>query len=111
MKTLVNFTVNSTPTLLNIVQRRRTSDGYQATILAYGTWGGATLAYYLSPDAGVTLIALKDLSGNAITSTGNDNVNINLGNSSHNNDRLQVWGQITGGGGSQNINVAIYDNN
>jgi hypothetical protein len=113
MKTSANFTTQNVAQLLSIIQRRRTDDGFQATILAYagtGSWGGGTLAYYLSPDGGTTLIPLKDLSGNAITSNADDNVNVNLGNSSHNNDRLQLWGKMTGGT-SSNITVAVYDNN
>ncbi len=50
------------------VNKKRDFYEWFGTFLSYGTWGGGTITYKVSPDNGVTLIPLKDASGSSITS-------------------------------------------
>jgi hypothetical protein len=109
MKSTQNFTTNTTKQL-DIIIKKRAADFYLATILVYGTFDGATVAYYLSPDDGSTLVALKDLTGASISSTAADNVNVQLGNSTHLDDYMSLYATTTGSGGSTNITVDVFNN-
>lgn len=100
---------NQNSKLCDVFRRRGDSASFLATLLVSGTFSSGTLAYYVSPDAGVTQIPLKDLTGSAITSTANDMVNINLGNGSHLGDQPSIWATITGAG-TPTVTVNTYDN-
>lgn len=92
------------------IRRRRDAWSYLATLLAFGTWGGGSLSWQLSPDAGATLLPLKDLSGNALVSNSNDSFNSQFGNTVNNNDSLQIWVTMAGAT-NPNVTVRIDDNN
>lgn len=95
--------------LLGTVHRRRGGYDYLATILVYGTWGSGTITYYLSPNGGTTKIAMKDLSGTTITSTADDNVNVQLGTGHTNTDDLSIWATLAGAT-NPSLTLKLYDN-
>lgn len=96
------------------VRRRRDATYWIGTILVYGTPGGGTfgsgtITWNLSPDNGVTLIPMKDLSGNTITSTAADNFNTTLGNPHNNDQNLTVYATMAGAT-NPNVTALLYDN-
>ena len=92
------------------VNKKRDFFTWQATILAYGTWGGGTITWQISPDGGTTKIPLKDISGASITSNADDNFTVNLGGGSTNSDAPQIWATLASATGAS-INIVVYDNN
>lgn len=111
MKTQVNFT-SSTSLLIAIIRKNhRDLTQYISTILAWGTWGGGTLALFLSPDGGTTKIPLTPSpGGTAVTFAANGMCVITTGTPSNNTDTLELWATLSGAT-SPNLNVANYDNN
>lgn len=107
MKTTTTFTADASKKICDVKKRIDTSN-FLATILAYGTWGGGTITYYLSPDNGTTKVALKDLTGVAVTSTADDNVNTNLG-SSDNSPLLEIWATLAGAT-NPSLTINVFDN-
>lgn len=106
----VTFTTNSTQ-LISYLRKAREHTQYLSLILAYGTFGGGTLSFYLSPDNGTTLIPLTQSPGaTGISLTSNGMAVITLGTPGTNLDQLQLWATLTGGTAS-NITVKNYDNN
>lgn len=103
------FSANNQSSLIATVKRRREAPYYLVTFVISGTFGSGTLAFYLSPDLGTTLVALKDQSDNAVSATAATSFDAQLGNSNNNNDVLQIWATITGAT-SPNVTVNAYDN-
>lgn len=48
-----------------------------STVLAFGTWGGGTLAFYISRNG--TDVTLTDATGTAVTATADKAFNVTLG--------------------------------
>ena len=107
-KQLVNITATGS-TQIGTIMRRHDADMWFATFFAYGTWGGTTLSWQWSPDGGSTLLAMKDLGGNAVTSTANDSFNSEFGTGKHNSDKITLWVTLASGSGIS-LNVGFYDN-
>jgi hypothetical protein len=82
---------------------------WEAGIIAYGTFGGGTVTFYISPDNGTTKIPWKDSSGNTFTSTADDNFTVNWGRGSTNSDMPQVYVGI-GAATTPSVNILCYDN-
>lgn len=80
-----------------------------ATLVAQGTFGGGTIAWFYSIDSGTTLISLNDLLGNPITQTTNSGVNSQFGSGNTNTDNPQLYVTMTGST-SPNVLVACLDN-
>lgn len=118
MKTLTTFTANNQVSLLATVKKiRREITEYLATILVYTTtgssqtFGSGTLALYLSPDGGTTLIPMTSSAGGTpLSFTANGMAVFTTGHPSNNNDTLGLYGKVTGAT-SPNFNVMILDNN
>jgi len=104
------MTAQSTPTFLCSVHKSREFYCWFATLMASGTWGGSTLSFYVSPDAGTTLIPIKDITDVAVSFTSNASLNIQMGVSRDNTDRPQIWCELASGSGAS-ITVRVYDNN
>lgn len=114
MKTLTNFTTTQGTTpqrLATIARPNRDSNNYVATVLLWGTFGSGTLALFVSPDNGTTLIPLTSSpGGTAISFTALGMVLLNFGHTNRNTDiPMQLWGTLTGAT-AQNLNVGVYDN-
>lgn len=108
-KYAVTVTANQDYYICDINKKR---DFYEwfATLLAYGTFGGGTLTYKISPDGGATKITLKDASGTNVTSAAEDNFTMNLTGSANNGDAPELYVTMAGSAGA-NVNVVVYDNN
>lgn len=113
-KQIVNIVANTGANgvfIGNVTRQNKDVYNFFASLCAWGTWGGGTITFYISPDGGTTLIQILDNAYNAVSYTANSFANaIPLGNSSHNNDRLSIWAVLTGAT-SPNLNVGYYDNN
>ena len=111
MKTLVNFVANATQAIATIRVQNRDKVNYVATILVYGTFGGGTLALFLSPDNGTTLIPLTGSPGGSAASfNANGMLQLNCGFPVANTDTLKLYATLSGAT-SPNLNVVNYDNN
>ena len=111
-KNVILLTAQNTPMLVQQVKKiNRELNNFIATILAYGTFGGSTLNFYLSPDGGTTLIPITPApGGTAATLTANGMLQLNIGHPSTNSDLFGIYAQLTGGSGAT-VTVASYDNN
>lgn len=92
------------------VNKKRDLVQWFGTFFGYGTFGGGTIAWEISPDGGTTKLPLLDASGNAITSTTNDNFTSNLAGGADNFDAPKLYAIVTGAT-SPSINVILFDNN
>jgi len=84
-------------------------DRWFATIFTTGTFGGATVAYFLSPDNGTTLVPAKTDAGVAYTTAIADAQNITTGFSRNAINKISLWAQVTGGT-ANTINITVFDN-
>lgn len=109
-KKTASLVADSAGTFVTTIHRRPDALYYMATITAYGTWGGGSLAWNLSPDGGTTLIPIKDLTGTAMVSTANDMFNVEFGAPHRNTETLKVYAVLTGSS-SPSITIDLYDNN
>lgn len=109
-KYTTTLTAQNTYAYLCTIKKKRDLVNWEGYMLAYGTFGGGTVTWYLSPDGGTTKIAWKDISGNSYTSTADDNFATMWGRGSTNNDMPQVYVGI-GAATSPSITIACYDNN
>lgn len=107
-----SFTANNQSSQIATAKKlNREITQYLVTILAYGTFGGGTIAFYLSPDGGTTKIPLTpSMGGTAISLTANGMGVITTGHPSSNTDTLTMWATITGAT-SPSVTVKCYDNN
>lgn len=103
-------TITSTgAVLIGTAKRNRHQPVWNGTVWAYGTWGGTTLTYQSSPDAGTTKVDMKDQSGSARSSTANDTFNVELNTGSTNSGEIPIYATATGGTGIS-LTVDVYDN-
>jgi hypothetical protein len=107
-KQLVNITATG-ETFIGTVMRPPNLTNWFATFFAYGTFGGTTINWQWSPDNGTTFLPMKDLTGNAVTSTTNDSFNSEFGTGKKNSDHITLWVNLVSGSGI-NVNVGFYDN-
>lgn len=112
MRTVTSFTANNQSTLIcQIRKTRREESFYINTIYAYGTFGGGTLAFFVSPDGGTTKIALTSSpGGTGISLTANGMIGNQFGHPSTNTQTASLWATITGAT-SPSITVLVDDNN
>lgn len=108
-----SLTLNASTTspgvaLCNIVKKRDMPQWYY-TVMGYGTYGGGTLTWYVSPDKGTTVIPMTDLTDTALSMTQNKMFDGSLCASSNNTDRLQMWVQLTGAT-TPSLTVSVYCN-
>ncbi len=108
-KYAVTMTADAT-TFIATANRRNGSDSYFATLFAYGTWGGGTIAWQWSPDGGTTKLSIKDQMGSAITSTANDSFNISLGTGGSLSTAPLIYATLSGSTGPA-LTVGLLDNN
>lgn len=92
------------------VNKKRDFYEWFGTFIAYGTWGGGTITYKISPDGGTTKIPLKDASGSSITSNADDNFTINLAAGAKNSDAPKLYVTMAGSTNPA-VTVVLYDNN
>lgn len=111
MKTRTNFTANAGPILLQEIQQPNHQHGnWTGTVLLSGAFGAGTMALFLSPDKGTTLIPLTSTpGGTAISFTAAGMVLINSGFPNRNFDTLGLYGTLSGAT-APNLNVDVYDN-
>lgn len=109
-KTVITLNANASNQYVGTVIKKRDFYTWQGLHFAYGTWGGGTLAWYWSPDNGTTFLAMKDLTGTAITETSNDSFTSNFCTGSKNADKITIYVTLSGAT-SPNLTVGFYDNN
>lgn len=108
-KHVITLTGNTTGTFVCNLIKPRDYYCWFATIVAQGTFGGGTVAWFFSIDQGTTLLPINDLTGVAITQTSNGGVNATFGSGSANGDAPQIYVKLTGAT-SPSITVAVLDN-
>jgi hypothetical protein len=112
MRILTSFTANNQSTqICEIKKTRREASFYINTILAYGTFGSGSLAFYVSPDGGTTKIPLTNSpGGTGIALTANGMIGNQFGHSSSNTQTMTMWATLTGAT-SPSLIVLVDDNN
>lgn len=103
------LTSDSTVYLCDVNKKRDFRD-WLATIIAWGSWGGGTITWQISPDGGTTKLALKDISGNSQTSAADDNFTIELGAGRNLTDAPKLYATLAGST-APILNIVVYDNN
>jgi hypothetical protein len=110
------------------VRKKRDMPLYNYSIMGYGTYGSATLAWYISPDQGTTTIAMTDLTDTAITMTANKAFNGAMAAASgmtgpaagttaanpksvSTHNELQIWAKVTASTSTTQVTAVVYDNN
>lgn len=97
--------------MLTYLHKAREHTQYVSLLLAYGTFGGGTLSFYLSPDNGTTKIPLtSSMGGSGISCTSNAMAVITLGTPNTNLNSLQIWATLAGAT-TPSITLNNYDNN
>lgn len=115
-KNLVNITTSTGSITIGQVTRRHDDNNYFATFFCSGVYGGASIAWswqHATPSDTSGVFPMKDLSGNAVTSTsasGNDSFNSEFGTGKNNSDKVQLLAVVSGATTSTNLNVGYYDN-
>lgn len=111
--TLTTLTANTAGTVIGYMQRNQSATEYVATLAAYGTFGGGTLSYAISPNGGTTLITLKTSAGSAYSTTSNDLIEYRGGTPTPYAPQSQgqeaLYAVLTGAT-SPNINIKVMDN-
>lgn len=105
-----SLTAENTFAKLCTVNKKRDFIFWFATILYWGTFGGGTITFYLSPDQGTTKIPLQDLTGQSQTATAQGNFSTSLGGGSTNTNSLELWVGV-GAATNPSINLMVQDNN
>src|SRR5271167_3413392 len=99
-KQIIQVTTTSNPTIGTIL-RRTDAPQWFGTLFVSGVYGGATVNWqwdHAVPSDTSGHFALKDLSGNVVTSTsasGNDSFNSEFGTGKHNSDRVLLYVNVT----------------
>lgn len=109
-KYTATLTTAAADTFVCNVNKKRDFICWQATMFAYGTFGGGTVNWLISPDRGVTKIPMYDISGTAYTSTANDDFTVTLGGGGTNSDCMQIYATLTGSAGAS-VTLDVFDNN
>lgn len=86
----------------------RAHDEFGATIQISGTFGGGTLALYVSLDGGTTKNAIKDSSGTAYTTTSADTIVVRFP-VNPNETNLKLYATLSGAT-NPNISVRVASN-
>jgi len=110
MKFTANITAQNQTVYLCTIKKKRDLTNWIGAMLIYGTWGGGTATFYISPDGGTTKIPWKDVSGNTFAATADDNFTTNWGRGSTNSDMPQIYVGI-GGATNPSLTIDCYDNN
>ena len=111
MRNITAFTTNATQQIAEIRKTRREESFYVNTIYAYGTYGGGTLAFYVSPDRGTTLIPLTSSpGGTGISLTANGMIGGQFGHPSTNLQTSTLYATLSGAT-NPNIMIVVDDNN
>ncbi len=110
MKYTATINTQNTTVYLCTIKKKRDLGSWLGAMLIYGTFGGGTVTWYISPDGGITLIPWKDISGSTYVSKVNENFTTNWGNGSTNSDMPQIYIGI-GTATNPNITIDCYDNN
>lgn len=109
-KHTATLTTAAADTFVCNVNKKRDFEFWQATFFAYGSFGGGTVNWLVSPDGGTTKIIMYDASGSAYTSTANDDFTVTLGGGTTNSDCIKVYATISGSTDAV-VNLAVFDNN
>lgn len=116
-KQLTNVTsATAALTQIGAVVRRSDAPEWFGTFFCGGVYGGASIAWgwnHAVPSDTSGVFALKDLSGNAVTSTsasGNDSFNSEFGTGKNNSDKIALYVTISNATTSTNLNLGYYDN-
>jgi len=104
------LTTAAAETFVCNVVKKRDFMFWQATCFAWGTFGGGTVNWLVSPDGGTTKIPMYDISGAAYTSTTDDDFTTTLGGGSTISDCIKIYATLTGSAGAT-VNLAVFDNN
>ena len=112
MRNITTFTANNQSSqICEIRKTRRDASFYINTIYVQGTFGGGTLAFYVSIDGGVTKIPLTSSpGGTGITLTANGTIGNQFGHPAANTQTATMWATITGAT-SPSVTVVVDDNN
>lgn len=108
MKSNTTITTNTSVKIADVI-RPQGLDAWEASIVVSGSFGGGTIKFQLSPDAGTTLIDLKDASGVVVSLTSADVYNIRLGNSNKNFDQPTIYANLAGSTAAA-VAIAVFDN-
>lgn len=109
MKLQTALTGTSGSNALSTVHRPRHSDIYFGTVIISLASGSGTAKLQVSADGGTTKVDMKDVSGNAISTTGSAMFNFKLGNGAKSDDAPIIYATLTGGT-SANFTVTLFDN-
>ena len=97
--------------LIAYLRKARVHTQYLGTEYAYGTFGGGTLSFYLSPDGGTTKIPLTlTPGGTGVALTSDGTVVYTLGTPSTNSTQITLWATLAGSSGAS-ITILHCDNN
>jgi hypothetical protein len=108
----VPFTADVALTKVCTVNRRRDAQAWEATAIVYGSaFGGGTVTLFVSPDAGVTKVPLRDyVSGTAVSiATAGAMAFLRLGSGGTNTDELIIYATLAGST-APSLVLAIFDN-
>ena len=84
---------------------------YQGCVNLYGTFNSATVHWLVSTDDGVTKSPMRDLSGNAVTSTDADTFCFKWGWSPANlADQTIFYSSVSGALSAPSLTVDLFDN-
>lgn len=92
------FTTNTTTLLCQIVRPRGLMD-WKLMVSVFGTWGGGTMTFQISPDGGTTKITLDDGSS-TVSLTANRVIDIHPGSRAQNDPPLLLYGTLSGSTGA-----------
>lgn len=109
-KYTINLAATTTGAKVCNVKKKRDMPLFYYTIMGYGAFGGGTLAWFVSPDNGTTLIPMTDLTDTAVSMTTNKMYDGSLCASSHNTDTLSIWVTLSVAT-SPSLTASVYDNN
>ncbi len=101
-------------TQIGTVMRRTDAPNWFGTFFCKGTYASSTVNWqWQEATDTANFFALKDLSGNAVTSTsasGNDSFNSQFGTGKNNSDHIKLFVNLTGGSSLTNLTIGFYDN-
>lgn len=82
----------------------------KGTVSAQGTFGGGTISWVQSYDAGATTFPIFDKTGVAVTSTASDSFNIDLGTMNYSQTEPRICA-VMAGSTTPSVIFRITDNN
>ena len=112
-KQLTNITAQG-ETQIGTVMRRPEAVNWVGMFYVSGTYASSSVNWQWTHGGDTaTFFPMKDLSGNAVTSSsasGNDSFLSNMCTGKKNSDHVNLWVNLTGGSSLTNLNVGFYDN-